>query len=41
MREQNYALNGNAQAEQLEVSRVLRNTRLTSSCSACALPFSA
>ena len=26
MREQNYALNGNAQAEQLEVSRVLRNT---------------
>ena len=26
MREQNYAVNGNAQAEQLEVSRVLRNT---------------
>ena len=26
MREQNYAVNGNVQAEQLEVSRVLRNT---------------
>ena len=41
MREQDYAVNNSVQAEQLEVSRVLRNTyglrRITQLITACRL----